>query len=154
VTTTREARSSEASRPTLVPFRPSASAVVTISADWRYTAVTEAAAALSGSTRDAMLGAAVWDLFPQVRQRPIGLLMQTVMRSRVAGEIRTPRLDAASQDVVACVTPHKDGGIRVAFRFSRRRAFVEDLAEATTAALPLSFLPWAMTAKCWLCACA
>jgi hypothetical protein len=101
-----------------VSFRPAQFATVTLTPQWRYVDATESAEAMAGVP---LIGACIWDLFPQYRETPLGALMYEVMASRAAGDVRMAAPQTPDSDVVASVTPVEDGNILVAFRLAPRR---------------------------------
>jgi hypothetical protein len=94
-------------------------AAVTLDTDFRYVAVTTAAAAV-GTTPEAILGRRCWEVFPEWEPTPIASLIRVVMHTRVAGNIRHPVHNQPDRDIVARVMPTPDGGVRFVFRLVTR----------------------------------
>lgn len=99
---------------------PRVSARVVIDAHWRYVEVNDQAVEELGEPRSALLGADVWEVFPEARGTPIAALMRDVMLSRVPGSIRTQCRRVSSRDAICACVPDDRGGIVVVFHFEAR----------------------------------
>ena len=106
-------------RPRLVRFPeagPSTLPSVALDAHWRYIRVNAAAEKDLGKTAAELVGRVIWDVWPGLRESPIGLSMLNVMETRESYIARQGNFIYPDKDIVTDITPVSGGGIRVLYR--------------------------------------
>jgi PAS domain S-box-containing protein len=88
---------------------------IAVDAQWRFTYVNASAEGFYGRSRDALLGASLWEAFPELLGSPFERPFRTAMQDRVPAKVEAP-YDALGCWFEVSVFPVASGGLSFYFR--------------------------------------